>query len=78
MKQQQLNSFLANMFNNRTEFANINGVKNMMDAKYMLIADVVGENIELLSEVVAEYFVENVNSFELLAKEKVTSCAYKR
>jgi len=79
MNQQQLNSFLTNMFNSRTEFANINGTANMMDASYMLIADVVSENIELLGEVIAEHFEENINSFELLrVKEKTSKCAYSR
>jgi len=79
MKQQQLNSFLTDMFNNRVEFASVNGVSKMMDANYMLIADVVSENIELLSEVITEHFEENINSFELLrVKEKTNKCAYSR
>jgi hypothetical protein len=79
MNQQKLNSFLTKMFDNRTEFAAINGTAKMMDADYMLIADVVSENIELLGEVIAEHFEENINSFELVkVKEQTAKCAYKR
>jgi len=79
MNQQKLNSFLANMFDNRTEFAAINGTANMMDSDYMLIADVVSENIELLGEVIAEHFEENINSFELVrVKEQTAKCTYSR
>jgi len=79
MNQQKLNSFLANMFNNRREFATINGTANMMDADYMLIADVVSENIGLLGEVIAEHFEENINSFELIrVKEQTAKCTYSR
>ena len=79
MNQKQLNSFLANMFENRTEFANINGAAKMMDANYMLIADVVSENIELLGEVIAEHFEEKINSFEFVrVNDKATKCAYSR
>jgi hypothetical protein len=79
MNQQKINSFLRKMFDNRTEFAAINGAAKMMDADYMLMADVVSENIELLGEVIAEHFEENINSFELVkVKEQIVKCAYKR
>jgi len=79
MKQQHLNSFLTNMFNDRVEFANINGISKMADAKYMLIADVLSENVELLGEVIDEHFKENINSIKFLnLGKKRVKCLQKR
>jgi len=79
MKQAQLNSFLTNMFNDRMEFANINGASKLTDANYMLIADAMSENIELLGEVIQEHFEENINNFKLLKiKENIAKHIYKR
>ncbi len=63
MNQQELNSFLANMFESRVEFANINGSTNSMNADYMLVADAVSENVELLAETLKEHFENQLSSF---------------
>ncbi len=76
MNQTQLNSFLTEMFNNPNEFLAVNGVTNSMDMKYMLAADAVSENIELLEEVLKEYLVDNFNKFNKIpdtSKEKIKS-----
>jgi len=58
MNKQELCSFLTNMFNSRAEFASIHGSSNLMNAKYMLTADALSENVELLAEVIKERFEE--------------------
>ena len=54
MDQSEIGSFLTSMFENRKQFAQINGSNRLYDAKFMLIADAVSENIELFSEVIKE------------------------
>jgi len=57
-----LSSFLTSMFEDRKLFAEVNGTKNIMDAKYMLVADALSENINLLSEVIEEQLIIKINS----------------
>ena len=73
MNQEQLNSFLANMFESRVEFANINGTTNSMNAEYMLVADAVSENIELLADAIKEHYQENLNGFKYINSDITTN-----
>ena len=62
MNQTIVSSFLTSMFEDKKLFMDVNGTKNTMDAKYMLVADALSENISLLSEVVREQLNLNINS----------------
>ena len=62
MNQTIVSSFLTSMFEDKKLFMEVNGTKNTMDAKYMLVADALSENISLLSEVVREQLNLNINS----------------
>ena len=66
MNQNNLSSFLTLMFEDRKLFADVNGTKNTMNAKYMLVADALSENISLLSEVVGEHFNLNLNNINTI------------
>jgi len=80
MSQQKLNSFLNNMFKDNVEFRAICGTANSMDMKYMLVADAVSEDIELLADVIKEHLKNNTNSFSYTKrKEQGSPCfAYRR
>ena len=62
MNQTIVSSFLTSMFEDKKLFMDVNGTKNTMDAKYMLVGDALSENISLLSEVVREQLNLNINS----------------
>ncbi len=66
MTKKIVSSFLTNMFEDNKLFAEIHGTKNLMDAKYMLVADALSENIELLTEVIGEQIklksVDSINN----------------
>ena len=66
MTKEIVSSFLTNMFEDNKLFAEINGTKNLMDAKYMLVADALSENVELLTEVISEQIklnkVDSINN----------------
>ncbi len=77
MNKQTLNSFLTEMFKNHMEFASINGTANSMDSRYMLVADAISENIELLEDVLKEHFEYNLNSVKnIKVDKKRTPCSY--
>ena len=77
MNQNNLSSFLTLMFEDRKLFADVNGTANTMDAKYMLVADALSENISLLSEVIGEQFKLNLNNIKTLELNKSqTSVAF--
>jgi len=65
---QTLSSFLISMYEDKKLFIEINGLKNSMDAKYMLVADALSENIELLEEVIKEEFYLKLNRTNNLAR----------
>jgi len=77
MNQEQLNSFLTNMFESRVEFASINGTANTFNTEYMLVADAISENVELLAGVVKERFEENLSDFKYINSDdiKINQCA---
>ena len=54
MQLNEIKYFLDNMFTNPEEFKAINGISNSLDAKYMLVADVISENCELLANLIQE------------------------
>ena len=70
MNQKIVSSFLASMFEDKKLFMEINGTKNIMDAKYMLVADALSENISLLSEVIGEQLNLNINSINSINRNK--------
>ncbi len=70
MNNKILSSFLTSMFEDRKLFAEVNGTKNIMDAKYMLVADALSENIDLLSEVIKEQLTLNINSKNSINQNK--------
>ena len=77
MNQSIVSPFLTSMFEDRKLFAEVNGAKNTMDAKYMLVADALSENISLLSEVVKEQLNLNINSINSINRNKnLTSVAF--
>jgi len=61
MNQKTLSSFLTSMYEDRNLFIEVNGLSNAMNEKYMLVADALSENIELLSEVIREDINLNLN-----------------
>jgi len=61
MNQKTLSSFLTSMYEDRNLFIEVNGLSNTMNEKYMLVADALSENIELLSEVIREDINLNLN-----------------
>jgi len=61
MNQKTLSSFLTSMYEDRNLFIEVNGLSNTMNEKYMLVADALSENIELLSEVIKEEINLNLN-----------------
>jgi len=69
---QTLSSFLVSMYEDKNLFIEINGLKNSMDAKYMLVADALSENIELLEDAVKEEYKLKIN------KTKDTTYSTKR
>ncbi len=70
MNKKCLSSFLTSMFEDRKLFTEVNGTKNIMDAKYMLVADALSENIDLLSEVILEQINLNINSKNSINRNK--------
>ena len=70
MNQKIVSSFLASMFEDKSLFMEVNGTKNTMDAKYMLVADALSENISLLSEVIGEQFSLNLNNIKTIDTNK--------
>ncbi len=64
MQNNIVDSFLNQMFEDRKMFVNMYGIKNVTDANFMLISDVLSENLELFSEVIKEQFVINQNSLQ--------------
>ena len=77
MNQKIVSSFLTSMFEDNKLFMEINGTKNSMDAKYMLVADALSENINLLSEVLEEHLNLNINSINSISKNNnQTSVAF--
>jgi len=63
MSREVINSFLTTMFEDRKLFAEVNGTASLMNAKHMLVADALSENISLFSEVVEEHLNINFNNF---------------
>jgi len=72
MNQKDLNSFLNNMFRNNVEFAKVHGTSSLMDAKVMLVADALSENIELLGQVIKESF-EDTNIYKPNSKNRFSA-----
>lgn len=70
MSQKIISSFLTSMFEDKNIFMQINGTENTMDAKYMLIADALSENISLLSEVIGEHLNLNTNSINSINRNE--------
>ncbi len=70
MSQKIISSFLTSMFEDKNLFMQINGTENTMDAKYMLIADALSENISLLSEVIGEHLNLNTNSINSINRNE--------
>ena len=68
MNQKIVSSFLASMFEDKNLFMEVNGTKNTMDAKYMLVADALSENISLLSEVIGEQLNLNINTINAIKR----------
>lgn len=69
MQLKKIDTYLTQMFSNSRELASICGVANITDPKFMLVADALSEDIELLSEVIAEEL--NCNSYnKFLYKEE--------
>jgi hypothetical protein len=66
----QINSFLENMFTNQILFNKVNGVKNIINPQYMLIADAVGEHIELFSEIIKDELHSIENKKLIFAKSE--------
>ena len=66
MNKEMISSFLTSMFEDRNLFIEVNGVKSLMDAKHMLVADALSENINLFSEVIGEYINKNFNNMNTL------------
>jgi len=54
MQPNEIRYFLDTMFINQDEFRAVNGVNNSLDARYMLVADVLSEHVELLADIVKE------------------------
>ena len=54
MQINEIKYFLDNMFTNQNEFQTINGVNNSLDVNYMLVADVLSENSEMLANLIQE------------------------
>ena len=54
MQLNEIKYFLDNMFTNQNEFQTINGLNNSLDAKYMLVADVLSESSEMLANIIQE------------------------
>ena len=72
MQLKKIDNYLMDMFSSPKEFASVCGVKNSMDPKFMLVADVLSEDIELFSEVIKEEL--NCNTYNnFLYKEDRTS-----
>jgi len=53
-----LNSIVAEMFENRVNFSNTFGTDKLMDANYMLVTDVISENLDMFSSLVQEHLQE--------------------
>ncbi len=53
-----LNSIVAEMFENRVSFSNTFGTEKLMDANYMLVTDVLSENLDMFSSLVQEHLQE--------------------
>jgi len=54
MNQKTINSLVSEIFENRVNFSNTFGTEKLMDARYMLISDVLLEDIDKLSSVLVE------------------------
>ena len=54
MNQNMIGSFLTSMFEDKNLFIKVNGANCIYNKEYMLVADALSENIELLSEVIKE------------------------
>ncbi len=60
MLNQNVGSFLTQMFEDRQKFIQIHGARSVMDPKFMLVSDAMSEHIELLTEIIKEQFqIEN-------------------
>jgi len=66
MQPNEIKYFLDNMFMNQDEFKAINGINKSLDAKYMLVADVLSEHTQLLADVIQESL--NINKKLIPAK----------
>jgi hypothetical protein len=57
MKSNEIKYFLDIMFNDYNSFQSINGISNASNINYMLVADVLSENTELLASIVEKNLV---------------------
>ena len=60
-KTEVVSSFLTNLLNSREQLINVFGSSIVFNAKQMLIADILSENIESLTEVIKEHLEINLN-----------------
>jgi len=61
MNQSMIGSFLTSMFEDRNLFIEINGASSVYNKNYMLVADVLSENIDLFAEVIKEHINSDLN-----------------
>ena len=61
MNQNIVGSFLTSMFEDRNLFIEINGAGSIYNKNYMLVADVLSENIDLFAEVIKEHLNSDLN-----------------
>ena len=58
MKTTYIDNFLDSIYTDKKRFAEVYGIEKLFDPKFMLIADVISENRELLSDVILESLQE--------------------
>ena len=54
MKSTYIDNFLDSLYGDKKRFVEVYGTEKLFDPKFMLIADVMSENRELLSDVILE------------------------
>ena len=66
-----LNTVVTDMFENRVNFSNTFGTDKLMDVNYMLVSDVLTENLDTFSDLVKEHLQEKID-----IKSKTTTNNY--
>jgi len=73
MQTKEIHNILDSMFKNPMLFNKVFGLKNITEVKFMLIADAVSENLELLAEIIDEEL--NFTTYQAFLCSK-SDCAF--